>query len=71
MNRTKFSQELYEFICKNYHGLKEEYQRIPKKIRLTIPFPAFCVVFWDELQPNNQTYLDQITAIFDKDNQVN
>ena len=71
MNRTEFSKDLYEFICSNYQALKEEYQRIPKKIRLTIPFPAFCVVFWDDLHPEQFNTLDQITAIFDKDKQVN
>lgn len=71
MDRQQFSKNLYEFICSNYQALKEEYQRIPKKIRLTIPFPAFCVVFWEDLQPDQFNTLDQITAIFDKDNQVN
>ena len=71
MNRTEFSKDLYEFICNNYQSLKEEYQRIPKKIRLTIPFPAFCVVFWDDLHPEQFNTLDQINAIFGKDKQVN
>lgn len=71
MNRTEFSKDLYEFICSNYQALKEEYQRIPKKIRLTIPFPAFCVVFWDDLHPEQYSTLEQINAIFDKNNQVN
>lgn len=68
MKRQEFSRDLYEFICSNYQSLKEEYQRIPKKIRLTIPFPAFCVVFWDDLQPEQFNTLGQINAIFDKDN---
>ena len=68
MNRTEFSKDLYEFICSNYQALKEEYQRIPKKIRLTIPFPAFCVCFWDEITPAEETCLAQISAIFDKVN---
>ena len=71
MKRKQFTQDLYEFICSNYQALKEEYQRIPKKIRLTIPFAAFCVVFWDELKPEEETFSEQISAIFDKGNQVN
>lgn len=68
MKRQEFSRDLYEFICSNYQALKEEYQRIPKKIRLTIPFPAFCVVFWEDLHPEQYSTLDEITAIFNKHN---
>jgi len=69
--RTKIAEEIYNFICSNYDALKEEYQRIPKAERLRLPFPAFCVAFWDEITPKEQTYLEQISAIFDKDSQVN
>ncbi len=70
-NRTKIAEEIYNFICSNYHALKEEYQRIPKAQRLKLPFPAFCVAFWDEITPKEQSYLEQISAIFDKSNGLN
>jgi hypothetical protein len=68
-NRTKIAEEIYNFICSNYDALKEEYQRIPKIQRSKLPFPAFCVAFWDEITPKEQSYLEQISAIFDKSNQ--
>jgi len=69
--RTKIAEEIYNFICSNYFALKEEYQRIPKTQRLKLPFPAFCVAFWDEITPKEQTYLEQISKIFDKTNGLN
>ena len=64
--RTKIAEEIYNFICSNYNALKEEYARLPKAERLRLPFPAFCVAFWDEITPKEQSYLEQISAIFDK-----
>lgn len=69
--RTKIAEELYNFICEYYHQLLEEYQRLPLSERSKIPFPAFCVAFWDEITPKEQTYLEQITEIFDKSNGLN
>jgi hypothetical protein len=69
-NRTKIAEEIYNFICSNYYALKEEYARLPKAERLRLPFPAFCVAFWDEITPKEQTYLEQISAIFEKDSQL-
>jgi hypothetical protein len=69
--RTIIAEEIYNFICSNYNALKEEYQRIPKAERLRLPFPAFCVAFWDEITPKEQTYLEQISNIFDKTNGLN
>lgn len=70
-DRNKLAEQLYNFICSNYEALKEEYSRMPKHQRLRIPFPAFCVAFWDEITPNEQTYLEQISEIFDNNNRLN
>ena len=69
--RTKIAEEIYNFICSNYSALKEEYARLPKPERLRLPFPAFCVAFWDEITPKEQSYLEQISIIFDKSNGLN
>lgn len=65
MTRSNYSKELYNFICSYYIPLKEEYLRIPKKERLTLPFPAFCVVFWNELNAK-KTVSEQLEEVFSK-----
>lgn len=65
MKKSKVAEQIYNFICSNYHALQEEYLRIPKKNRLQIPFPAFCVAFWDEIE-NSKTVTEQIDEVFAK-----
>ena len=59
--KTDFLKELFYFFRDNNYQLIEEYMREPKEYRNAVPFAAYCVNFYanlNELTEQNREHYD-------------